>query len=67
MDTSKDLCTYYTLRSREDNYGKTIIQKILRELMWGYLNCIEEETLLQTNSCKMGERRDHILVNHIPK
>ena len=25
MDTPKDLCTYYTLRGREDNYGNTII------------------------------------------
>ena len=30
MDTSKDVCTYYTLHIREDNYGNTIIKTILR-------------------------------------
>ena len=34
MDTSKDVCNYYTICGREDNYRKTIIETILRELMW---------------------------------
>ena len=33
MDTSKDICTYYTLRGREDNYGNKIIETSLRYLM----------------------------------
>ena len=38
MDASKDLCSYYTLRGREDNYGNTIIDTSLRELM---RNCLK--------------------------
>ena len=63
MGTSNDLCTYYTLRGQYDNYGNTIIETILRELMRNYLKFIQE-TLIKTNACKMGERREHILVNH---
>ena len=33
MDTYKDVCTYYTLHVREDNYGNTILDTSLRELM----------------------------------
>ena len=29
-DTSKDVCTYYTLQGREDNCGNKIIDKSLR-------------------------------------
>ena len=67
MDTSKDVCTYYTLRRREENYFNTNIKTGLRELMKNCINFIKEETLLQTNACKMGDRRDHILVEHTPK
>ena len=30
MDTSKNICTYYTLLRREDNCGNTIIETSLR-------------------------------------
>ena len=30
LDTSKDVCTYYTLRGREDNYVNTILDTGLR-------------------------------------
>ena len=63
MDTSKDVCTYYTLRGREDNYGTKIIETSLRELMRNCLKFINQETLLQTNQLKMGDHRDHILVD----
>ena len=42
MDTSKDLCTYYTQCVREDNYGNIILETIFRELMWNFLNFIKE-------------------------
>ena len=67
MEISKDVCTYYTLRGQEDNYGNTIIEASLRELTHNCLKFIEEETLLQTNSCKMVEHRDHFLANRTPK
>ena len=54
VDTSKDVCTYYTLRGREDNYANTIIETNLRGLIRNCLKFIGEETLLQTNACKMG-------------
>ena len=66
MDTFKDVCTYYTLQGREDNYGNKIIETSLRELMRNCLNFIEEKTLIQTNDFKMGECRDHIIVNCTP-
>ena len=31
------------------------------------LKCFEEETLLQTNVCKIGYLRDHIIINRTPK
>ena len=67
MDTFKDICTYYPLRGREDQYVNTIIETGLRELMRKCQNFIEEETLLQTNACNMGERRDHIITDRTPK
>ena len=67
METSKDVCTYYTLRGGQDNYVNTIIDMGLREMMRNCLNLIEEETLLQTSACKMVERRDNILVDRTPK
>ena len=67
MEISKDVCTYYTLRGQEDNYGNTIIEASLRELTHNCLKFIEEETLLQTNSCKKGDNRDHILVDRNTK
>ena len=67
MDTSKDVCTYYTLRGLGDNNGNTILETILRELMRNCLNFIKQETLTQTNACKTGECRDHIIVNRTPK
>ena len=67
MDTSKDLCSYYTLCRREDKYGNTIIEAGLRELMRTCLEFIEEYTQLQTNACNMGKRRCHIIVDHTPK
>ena len=33
MDISKDVCTYYTLRGREDRYGNKILEKKLRKPM----------------------------------
>ena len=35
--------------------------------MWNCLNFIEQETLIQTNACKMGQHRDHIIVDRTPK
>ena len=35
--------------------------------MQNCLNFIKEEKLLQTNACKMGQRRYHIIVGHTPK
>ena len=35
--------------------------------MQNWLNFTEEEKLIQTNTFKMGERRDHIIVEPIPK
>ena len=66
-DTSKDVCTYYTLCGREDNYSNTIIDMGLRELMRNCLKFIDEQTLLQNNACKMGERRYQIIINRTPK
>ena len=31
------------------------------------LNFIDQETLIKTNVCKMGERRDHIIIDRTPK
>ena len=67
MDTSKDVCTYYTLRGREGNYVNNIIETIFGELIQNCLNFIEEETLLQNNVYKMGYRIDHIIVDCTPK
>ena len=67
MDISKDVCTYYTIHGLEDNYGKQILETGLGGLMRNCLNFIEEETLLQTNSCKMVEHIDHIIVNRTPR
>ena len=50
MDTSKDVCIYYILRGREDNYGNTILDTSLRELMRNCLNFTEEDMLLQKNA-----------------
>ena len=66
MDTSKDICSYYTLRGQEDNNGNKIVDMSLKELMQTCLNFIEEEKLLQTNDCKVGECRDNILVDCTP-
>ena len=46
MDTSKYVCTYYTLSGQDDNHGNTIIETSLREIMCNCLNFIEDETLL---------------------
>ena len=54
IDTYKDVCNYYTLRGKEDNYGNTILETILRELMQNFLKCIKEEKILQNNDCKLG-------------
>ena len=67
MDASKYVCTYYTLSGREDSYCNTIIETSLGEIISNCLKFIEEETLLQTNVYKMGERRDHTLVDRTPK
>ena len=67
MDTHKDVCNYYTLHGREYNYVNTILETILREIMWNCLKFIKEETLLQTNACNMGEHKDHIFFVHTPK
>ena len=67
MDTSKDVCTYYTLCGQEDNYGNTILEKILREPMQNCLSFIQKETLLQTNACKIVQCRGHIIFNRTPK
>ena len=62
METSKDVCTYYTLHGRDNNYGSKIIETSLRELIQNY-----EETLVKTNDFNMGERRDYIIIDHTPK
>ena len=67
MEKSKDVSTYYTLHGWEDNYGNTILETILRELMRNCLNFIDDETILQTNDYKIGELRYHILVNQTLK
>ena len=67
VETSKDVCTYYKLCGGYDNDGKKILEIILRELMRNCHKFIKGETLLQTNPCKMGERRDNILFNRTPK
>ena len=54
------------IRGTEDNYGKKFIEASLRELIWDCLNFIKEETILQTNSCNVVERRDHIIVDRTP-
>ena len=66
MNISKYVCTYYTIRGQEDSYSNTNIETSLRDMMQNCLNFIYEDALLQTNDCSMGERRDHILVNHNP-
>ena len=63
----KDVCTYYTLRGQEDYYGNIIIETSLRGIMQNCLDLIEEETLLQTNDCRMVQHRSHFTVNHNPK
>ena len=67
MDTSKDVCTRYTLQGREDNYGKNILEAVMRKLRKNCLDFIEEETMIETSACKMREHIDHIIVNHTPK
>ena len=66
MDTSKYVCNYYRLCGREDNYGNTIIEMSLRELIWNCLKFIDKEELLQTNDFNMGGCRDHILIDLTP-
>ena len=67
LDTSKDVCRYYTLRGQEDDYGNTVCVKSMRELMWDCLRCIKEETLIQTSYNKIGEVKDHIVFHRTPK
>ena len=67
METYKDVCTDYTLLKLEDNYGNKILETSLRELMRKCLNFIKEDTWIQTNACKIGECRDHIIINRTPK
>ena len=62
MDTSKYVCTYNTLRGQEDTYGNIILETSLRELMRICPDVIEDEKLLQTNACNMGQRKGHIIV-----
>ena len=40
METSTDVCTYYTKLGQENNYVNTIIETCFRELMWKFLNFI---------------------------
>ena len=67
MDTSKYLCTHYTIHVQADNYGNTILEMNLRELMQNRLNFIKEERLSQTNVNNMGDCIDHIIVDQNPK
>ena len=67
VDICRDVCTYYPLCGREDNYGNIIIETSLRELMQNWLEFIKEETLLQNYARNMGECRDHIIFNQKPK
>ena len=64
MEKSKDICTYYRLRGQEDNYGNTMIETSLRELMH---NCLKNISIrrhyFKTMLCKMGECRYHIIIN----
>ena len=67
MDTSRDVCTYYTLRGQEDNCDKKNIEKSVRELMRNCLNFIEEEKIIKNNVCNMVKHRGHIIVDGTPK
>ena len=42
MDTSKNVCNYYTLRGKDNDYSNTVLEISLRELMWNCLKYIEE-------------------------
>ena len=66
MDKSMDVCTYYILQGKEDNYGNKIIEMSLRELMSNRLHFIKEEKLLQTKDYRMGEFTENIIVNCTP-
>ena len=67
IDTSKNVRTYYSLKGREDQYGNKMPETSLRDMMRNCLDFIEEETLLQTNARKMGERPGHVVVDRTPK
>ena len=54
---------YNTLRGWEDNCGNTILETSLRLLIRICLNFTKEETLLQTNTRKIGERIYYIIVD----
>ena len=67
MDTSKNVCSYYTLHRQEDNCGNTVLETSFRGLMWKCVNFIEDGTLLQTNGHNMRQNRGHMIVNLILK
>ena len=67
MYTYKDICTYYTLHIQKDNYGKKIIETILRELMQNCLEFIEYYKLLKTNAHNMRDSGDHIIIDRTIK
>ena len=67
MNVSENVCTYYTLCIRENNYGKNKIEGILREMMQNCLNFIKEEITHKNNACKMVDIIDHNIIDHTPK
>ena len=67
MDTSKDVCTYYTLRVWEDDYGKKIIETSLRVLILNCLDFIDQGTILQTNTKNTGQCRGRVIFDLTPK
>ena len=54
---------YYNLCGRNDRYGNTMLDTSLSDLMRNCIRFIEEETLLQTQACKMEDNMNRITVD----
>ena len=67
MDTSKDVCTYYKLRRKEDNYGNIVFEKILKGLMRTASPLLRRRHYFKPMLANMGQCRGHIVVDHTPK
>ena len=63
IDPNAGKSGYYTLGGRNDQYGNTILDTSLRNLMRNCTNFIEEYTLLHTQARKIGDHLNHIIVN----